>query len=185
MHDAIIVQGPRGFPLLHPVSLRCQAVGVLPGTKLLCHSITRSKSGASSDVPRRLAEFSLFEPWCNLSRLRGQMLNSLSAALSTTLHGLYYVCLPLLWLLKILLTVLIFVSAPLLHVGHYLLLALLWPIHLLGRLEVSPAPYLDGSVLTSDLDILHLLWCCGSRRHLDWCASTSRDQLYRRDPWNR
>ncbi|MCJ1388352.1 hypothetical protein MMC18_001198 [Xylographa bjoerkii] len=60
---------------------------------------------------------------------------SIATVLSTTAVVLYYVCFPVIIIWKLLLAALLFVAAPLLHVAHYLIHGVLWPIRQLGKLE--------------------------------------------------
>jgi len=60
---------------------------------------------------------------------------SVSTVLSSTATVLYYIGFPVIILVRLVLAALIFVAAPILHVAHYLLHGVLWPIHQLARLE--------------------------------------------------
>ncbi|MCJ1382900.1 hypothetical protein MMC17_006013 [Xylographa soralifera] len=60
---------------------------------------------------------------------------SVSAVLSTTVTVLYYIGFPVIIIVRLLVAALIFVAAPVLHVAHYLIHGVLWPIRQLGRLE--------------------------------------------------
>ena len=57
--------------------------------------------------------------------------------LSVALTVLYYIVYPIFYLLGLLLSILAIITAPLLHLGHYLLYALSYPIHFLGKFEVA------------------------------------------------
>lgn len=59
---------------------------------------------------------------------------------SVVYSSLYYLVLPLVILFKWLLIALGVIVAPLLHLGHYILHACLWPLRILARFEVC----LDG-----------------------------------------
>ena len=48
---------------------------------------------------------------------------------------------PIFWLLKVLLTVLVFVTAPLLHLGNYVIQACRWPFIFLAKFEVMAVTY--------------------------------------------
>ncbi|MCJ1403267.1 hypothetical protein MMC11_006490 [Xylographa trunciseda] len=60
---------------------------------------------------------------------------SVSTVLSTTATVLYYVCWPIIIILRLLLAALTFIAAPILHVAHYLTYGVLWPIRQLAKLE--------------------------------------------------
>ena len=61
----------------------------------------------------------------------------LDAALAATRTTLYYVCLPFILTLRFLWAALLIITAPIVHVAHYMLHALAWPIRQLAKLEVS------------------------------------------------
>jgi len=65
----------------------------------------------------------------------------LDAVLTATWTTLYFVCLPFILTLRFLWTALVIVTAPIVHVAHYLLHAVAWPVRQLAKLEVS-APLL-------------------------------------------
>ncbi|MCJ1434111.1 hypothetical protein MMC27_003477 [Xylographa pallens] len=60
---------------------------------------------------------------------------SVSTVLSTAATVLYYIGFPVIIIVRLLLAAVIFVAAPILHVAHYLLHGVLWPIRQLARLE--------------------------------------------------
>lgn len=49
----------------------------------------------------------------------------------------YYLLYPILLLLQALLTVLLFLAAPFIHLGHYIAYACWWPFHILAKFEVD------------------------------------------------
>lgn len=55
---------------------------------------------------------------------------------SVVYSALYYFVFPLVIILKWLLIALGVIAAPLLHLGHYILHACLWPLRMLARFEV-------------------------------------------------
>lgn len=57
--------------------------------------------------------------------------------LSTAWTGVYYVGYPICYILYLILHVLWIITAPLLHLGHYILSGCLYPIHILARFEVG------------------------------------------------
>ena len=57
--------------------------------------------------------------------------------LSNALTILYYIVYPIVFILTLLLYILRIVTAPLLYLGHYFLYALWYPVHILGKFEVS------------------------------------------------
>ena len=56
---------------------------------------------------------------------------------STALTILYYIVYPIVFILTLLLRVLGTITAPLLYLGHYFLYALWYPVHILGKFEVT------------------------------------------------
>ena len=54
---------------------------------------------------------------------------------------LYYILLPVIWILKIVWTVITLISAPIIHFVHFLLHGLALPIHFLARFEVQTLLY--------------------------------------------
>ena len=57
--------------------------------------------------------------------------------LSNALTILYYIVYPIVFILTLLLYVLRIITAPLLYLGHYLLYTFWYPLHILGKFEVS------------------------------------------------
>lgn len=57
--------------------------------------------------------------------------------LSTTWTGVYYAVYPIFYILFLILDVLSIITAPLLHLGHYILSGCLYPIHILAKFEVG------------------------------------------------
>jgi len=74
-------------------------------------------------------------PWSDSTSFRRQVFMSVSTVLSTSGTVLYYICFPIIIILRLLLAAVIFVAAPVLHVAHYLMHGVLWPIRQLGKLE--------------------------------------------------
>ncbi|KAI9881353.1 MAG: hypothetical protein M1830_003360 [Pleopsidium flavum] len=62
-------------------------------------------------------------------------MNTLQAIWSSVFTVFYYLLLPIIVILKWLLTTLGFIVAPLLHLGHYTLHACLWPLRILAKFE--------------------------------------------------
>lgn len=90
--------------------------------------------------------------------------------LSSTGTVVYYLLYPILLVLQALLTVLLFLAAPLIHLGHYIAYACWWPFHFLAKFEVChmEAPGISATADAS-LDAIHFLRsrsnCRGCRGH--------------------
>ena len=81
---------------------------------------------------------------------------SVSTVLSTTATVLYYACFPIILLVRLLLAALVFIAAPIVHVAHYVIHALLWPVHQLGKLEVRLAWSSYPKIPVNDLQTLYV-----------------------------
>lgn len=62
---------------------------------------------------------------------------ALDTALAAIRSTLYYCCLPVLVVLRLLWAALVIITAPIFHVAHYLLHAIAWPVRQLAKLEAS------------------------------------------------
>lgn len=69
----------------------------------------------------------------------------------------FYVVQPLLLVLKTTLTILLFLAAPLVHLGHYVILICSWPFHFLAKFEVDTKALSRAfQLLTAIKDVVHL-----------------------------
>ena len=69
----------------------------------------------------------------------------------------YYILQPLLLMLKSILTILLFLAAPLVHLGHFVVHFCSWPFHFLAKFEVDTRALSRASqLLTVIKDIVHL-----------------------------
>lgn len=57
--------------------------------------------------------------------------------LSTAWTGVSYIVYPIFYILFLILNVLSIITAPLVHLGHYVLSGCLYPIHILAKFEVG------------------------------------------------
>lgn len=57
--------------------------------------------------------------------------------LFTIWTGVFYVAYPVFYILFLILNVLSIITAPLLHLGHYILSGCLYPIHIFAKFEVG------------------------------------------------
>ena len=61
--------------------------------------------------------------------------------LSIALTAVYYITYPIIYALSTILSILLVITAPIVHLGHYILYAFWYPIHILGKFEVCcPGP---------------------------------------------
>lgn len=70
----------------------------------------------------------------------------------------YYLLYPILLLLQALLTVILFLAAPFIHLGHYIAYACWWPFHIIAKFEVGQIEA-AGVSATADArpDAIHFL----------------------------
>ena len=76
---------------------------------------------------------------------------------SSALAVAFYAVQPLLLVLKTVLTILLFLAAPLVHLGHYIIHGCSWPFHFLAKFEVDTRALSKAlQLLTAIKDIVHL-----------------------------
>ena len=87
---------------------------------------------------------------------------------SSALAVAFYVVQPLLLVLKTVVTVLLFLAAPLVHLGHYVIHIFSWPFHFLAKFEVDTRALSRAlQLLTAIKDIVHLFRRRSASRNSD------------------
>ena len=124
-----------------------QTSGVFPRSLILAACSTNSSRSHSR----------LF-PLCIVAG-RHELFSLTMDYLSIALSGIYFIVYPVFFVLFLLLQVLGVIAAPLLHLGHYTLYALWYPIHILGKFEVNLLmEHLPHAPLTGRLQTLYIFF---------------------------